>query len=142
MITYAEAQNLINNEGFIDINSRTGYVKVQEWSGNDGRYFVREDHCICKMRKVKIVENKEWWEAYHRRTTPEELKNYENWTTEQKELDKKYFSPIGKSFQFKRQDKYCIDMTVEEFVNAYNEGKKWRMKSENNKLLRELNILD
>ena len=142
MITYAEAQNLINNEGFIDINSRTGYVKVQEWSGNDGRYFVREDHCICKMRKVKIVENKEWWEAYHRRTTPEELKNYENWTAEQKELDKKYFSPNGRSFQFMRQDKYCIDMTAEEFVNAYNEGKKWRMKSENNKLLRELNILD
>ena len=142
MITYAEAQNLINNEGFIDINSRTGYVKVQEWSGNDGRYFVREDHCICKMRKVKIVENKEWWEAYNRRTTPEELKNYENWTAEQKELDKKYFTPNGRSFQFKRQDKYLIDMTAEEFVNAYNEGKKWRMKSENNKLLRELNILD
>ena len=142
MITYAEAQNLINNEGFIDINSRTGYVKVQEWSGNDGRYFVREDHCICKMRKVKITENKEWWEAYHRRTTPEELKNYENWTAEQKELDKKYFTPNGRSFQFKRQDKYLIDMTAEEFVNAYNEGKKWRMKSENNKLLRELNILD
>ena len=71
MITYTEAQNLINNEGFIDINSRTGYMKVQEWSGNDGRYFIREDHCICKMRKVKIVENKEWWEAYHRRTSPE-----------------------------------------------------------------------
>lgn len=142
MITYAEAQNLINNEGFIDINSRTGYMKVQEWSGNDGRYFVREDHCICKMRKVKIVENKEWWEAYHRRTTPEELKNYENWTAAQKELDKKYFSPNGRSFQFKRQDKYLIDMTAEEFLAAYNEGKKWRMKSENNKLLRELSILD
>lgn len=142
MITYAEAQNLIKNEGFIDINSRTGYLKVQEWSGNDGRYFVREDHCICKMRKVKIVENKEWWEAYHRRTTPEELKNYENWTAEQKELDRKYFTPNGRSFQFKRQDKYLIDMTAEEFLAAYNEGKKWRMKSENNKLLRELSILD
>jgi hypothetical protein len=142
MITYNEAQNLINNEGFIDINSRTGYVKVQEWSGNDGRYFVREDHCICKMRKVKIVENKEWWEAYHRRTTPEELKNYENWTVEQKELDKKYFAPIGRSFQFKRQDKYLIDMTAEEFVAAYNEGKKWKMKAENNRLLKELNILN
>lgn len=141
MITYAEAQNLINNEGFIDINSRTGYLKVQEWSGNDGRYFVREDHCICKMRKVKITENKEWWEAYHRRTTPEEFKNYENWTTEQKELDKKYFTPNGRAFQFKRQDKYLIDMTAEEFLAAYNEGKKWRMKSENNKLLRELNVL-
>ena len=141
MITYAEAQNLINNEGFIDINSRTGYLKVQEWSGNGGRFFVREEHCICKMRKVKIVENKEWWEAYHRRTTPEELKNYENWTVEQKELDKKYFTPKGKSFQFKMNEKYCIDMTAEEFVNAYNEGKKWRMKAENNKLLRELNIL-
>ena len=141
MITYAEAQNLINNEGYIDINSRTGYVKVQEWSGNDGRYFVREDNCICKMRKVKIVENKEWWEAYHRRTTPEKLKNYENWTVEEKELDRKYFTPNGRSFQFKRQDKYLIDMTAEEFLAAYNEGKKWRMKSENNKLLRELNIL-
>lgn len=141
MITYAEAQNLINNEGFIDINSRTGYVKVQEWSGNDGRYFIREDHCICKMRKVKIVENKEWWEAYHRRTT-KEIENYDNWTAEQKELDKKYFISNGKGFQFNRSDKYFIDMTAEEFVNAYNEGKKWRMKSENNKLLRELNILD
>lgn len=141
MITYAEAQNLINNEGFIDINSRTGYMKVQEWSGNDGRYFIREDHCICKMRKVKIVENKEWWEAYHRRTT-KEIENYDNWTAEQKELDKKYFIPNGKGFQFNRSDKYFIDMTAEEFVNAYNEGKKWRMKSENNKLLRELNILD
>lgn len=141
MITYAEAQNLINNEGFIDINSRTGYLKVQEWSGNGVRYFTREDHCICKMRKVKIVENKEWWEAYHRRTT-KEIKNYENWTVEQKELDKKYFIPVGRSFQFNRHDKYLIDMTAEEFVNAYNEGKKWRMKAENNKLLRELNILD
>lgn len=141
MITYTEAQNLINNEGFIDINSRTGYLKVQEWSGNDGRYFAREDHCLCKMRKVKIVENKEWWEAYNRRTT-KEIKNYDNWTAEQKELDKKYFFPVGRSFQFNRNDKYLIDMTAEEFVNAYNEGKKWRMKAENNKLLRELNILD
>lgn len=140
MITYAEAQNLINNEGFIDINSRTGYMKVQEWSGNDGRYFIREDHCICKMRKVKIVENKEWFDAYQKRMY--DAKNYENWTAEQKELDKKYFIPNGKGFQFNRLDKYFIDMTAEEFVNAYNEGKKWRMKSENNKLLRELNILD
>lgn len=140
MITYAEAQNLINNEGFIDINSRTGYLKVQEWSGNEGRYFTREAHCICKMRKVKIVENKEWSEAYERRIT--EKMNYENWTAEQKEIDKKYFFQVGKSFQYKWQDKYLIDMTAEEFVNAYNEGKKWRMKSENNKLLRELNILD
>lgn len=139
MITYAEAQNLINNEGFIDINSRTGYVKVQEWYGNDGRYFIREDHCICKMRKVKIVENKEWFDAYHKRMY--DAKNYENWTAEQKELDKKYFIPNGRSFQFNRHDKYFIDMTAEEFVNAYNEGKKWHMKSENNKLLRELNIL-
>lgn len=140
MITYAEAQNLINNEGFIDINSRTGYLKVQEWSGNGGRYFSREGHCICKMRKVKIVENKEWWEAYHRRTT-KEIENYENWTTEQKELDKKYFIQKGRSFQYNRYDQYFIDMTAEEFVNAYNEGKKWRMKAENNKLLRELNVL-
>lgn len=142
MITLTEAQNLINNEGFIDINSRTGYLKVQEWYGNGGRYFTREDHCICKMRKVNIVENKEWWEAFHRRTTPEEFKNYENWTVEQKELDKKYFTQKGKSFQFNKSEKYCIAMTAEEFVNAYNEGKKWRLKSENNKLLRELNILD
>ena len=140
MITFAEAQNLINNEGFIDINSRTGYLKVQEWSGNGGRYFTREGHCICKMRKVKIVENKEWWEAYHRRTT-KEIENYANWTAEQKELDKKYFIPKGKSFQYNRNDQYYIDMTSEEFINAYNEGKKWRMKAENNKLLRELNIL-
>ena len=140
MITYAEAQNLINNEGFIDINSRTGYVKVQEWSGNGGRYFVREDHCICKMRKVKIVQNKEWFEAYNRRAT-EEIKNYDNWTAEQKELDKKYFIPNGRGFMFKKSDKYFIDMTAEEFVKAYNEGKTWRMKAENNRLLRELNIL-
>ena len=140
MITYAEAQNLINNEGFIDINSRTGYVKVQEWSGNGGRYFTREDHCICKMRKVKLVENKEWWEAYRRRAT-EEIKNYDNWTAEQKELDKKYFIPNKRGFMFKKSDKYFIDMTAEEFVKAYNEGKKWRMKAENNKLLRELSIL-
>lgn len=139
MITYTEAQNLINNEGFIDINSRTGYVKVQEWSGNDGRYFIREDHCICKMRKVKIVENKEWFDAFDKRIT--DAKNYENWTAEEKEIDSKYFAQNGRSFQFTRQDKYLIDMTAEEFVNAYNEGKKWRMKSENNKLLRELNIL-
>ena len=140
MITYSEAQTLINNEGFIDINSRTGYVKVQEWSGNEGRYFTRESHCICKMKKVKIVENKEWFEAFDRRLTNK--MNYENWTAEQKELDRKYFTPNGKSFQLNRQDKYLIDMTAEEFVNAYNEGKKWRMKAENNKLLRELNILD
>lgn len=140
MITYNEAQNLINNEGFIDINSRTGYLKVQEWSGNGGRYFTRETHCICKMKKVKIVENKEWWEAYHRRTT-KEIENYDNWSAEQKELDKKYFTPNGRGFQFNRTDKYYIDMTAEEFVKAYNEGKKWRMKAENNKLLRELNVL-
>ena len=140
MITYAEAQNLINNEGYIDVNSRTGYVKVQEWSGNSGRYFIREDHCICKMRKVKIVENKEWFDAYHKRIN--DAKNYENWTAEEKEIDSKYFTQNGRSFQFNRSDKYFIDMTAEEFVNAYNEGKKWRMKSENNKLLRELNILD
>jgi hypothetical protein len=139
MITYAEAQNLINNEGFIDINSRTGYVKVQEWSGNGGRYFIREDHCICKMRKVKIVENKEWFDAYNKRVY--DAKNYESWTAEEKEIDCKYFIPNGRSFQFKRQDKYFIDMTAEEFVAAYNEGKKWKMKAENNKLLRELNIL-
>ena len=35
-----------------------------------------------------------------------------------------------------------LDMTAEEFVNAYNEGKKWRMKAENNRLLKELNVLD
>ena len=140
MITYAEAQNLINNEGYIDVNSRTGYVKIQEWSGNGGRYFIREDHCICKMRKVKIVENKEWFDAYHKRIN--DAKNYENWTTEEKEIDRKYFTQNGRSFQFNRSDKYFIDMTAEEFINAYNEGKKWRMKSENNKLLRELNILD
>ena len=76
----------------------------------------------------------------YRRTT-KEIKNYDNWTAEQKELDKKYFIPVGRSFQYNRHDKYFIDMTTEEFVNAYNEGKKWRMKAENNKLLRELSIL-
>lgn len=140
MITYIEAQNLINNEGCIDINPRTGYLKVQEWSGRNGRYFIREDHCICKMRKVKIVENKEWFDAYHKRIN--DAKNYESWTNEEKEIDRKYFTPNGRSFQFNRSDKYFIDMTAEEFVAAYNEGKKWKMKAENNRLLKELNILN
>lgn len=140
MITYIEAQNLINNEGCININPHTGYLKVQEWSGNGGRYFIREDHCICKMRKVKIVENKEWFDAYHKRIN--DVKNYESWTAEEKEIDRKYFTPNGRSFQFNRSDKYFIDMTAEEFVAAYNEGKKWKMKAENNRLLKELNILN
>lgn len=142
MLTHKQATKLINNEGCLLINSETGYMKVQKWDPKHPNcYLTHGDFCISKVKKLNLIYNDEWFEGFERRDDDKAMSDYDNWQDDWKEIDKKYFIPSEDGFLYNDRESYFIDMTAEEFVNAYNEGKKWRMKRDNKNLKRLIDEL-
>ena len=122
------------------------YIKVQEWANKaNGSYWTKEKFTVCKM-KLPFIQNPDYEKFENIKTKMSWSKN--EWLS-QDNLDKltklgcEY--TISKDRKSIRYDKYpspvLFDMTEDEMKAAIESGCKWRMRAENNKLLRELNVL-
>lgn len=152
MITSDRLQELCDNLGYAHfiVNANPNkplYIKVQEWANKEhNSYLTKEKNTVCKM-KLPFIQNPEY-EKFEKIKT-KMCFNKNEWLS-QNNLD--MLTKLGCEYTISK-DRLTIryskipapvlfDMTEDEMKSAIESGCKWRMKSENNKLLRELNILD
>lgn len=134
MLTYEELKEYCSPIGYAVVREPDAngmcYVKVQEWS-NGGSYYTKERHTVCKM-KLKAVHN----DVYDKYLSI-------NYNTGMATADK--VAALRKLGIECRDDgchhapcKYDFDITAEELAKAVDEGKKWKIVKENNKMKRLL----
>lgn len=134
MLTFKEISEYCKTIGYPVLSKRDSkgmcYVKVQEWT-NDGRYFTKEIHTLCKM-KLKAVTSQvydRYLSIKYDMSMPvaEKVRALRNLGIECLD-DGRHHIP----------EKYDFDITVEELAKAVDEGKKWKITRENNKMKRLL----
>lgn len=126
------------------------YIKIQEWADKEhGTYWKAQTYTVCKM-KLPFVENPEYKKFEDLKFKMQYVtKGVNNWLNpeileEMKKLGCEFTIALDRrSITYtKTPAPILFDMTEDEMKAAIENGCKWKMKAENNKLLRELNILD
>lgn len=154
MITSDRLKELCEDMGYAHfaVNSspkKPLYIKVQEWANKaKGRYWTAQKHTVCKMKlpfqmnpdyeKFELLKTRMHWatKGINEWLKPEIL-------DEMKKLGCEFTISCDRTSI--RYDKYpapiLFDMSEDELKSAIEDGCKWKMKAENNKLIRELRVL-